>query len=40
MSPSPRTLPLTVCVITRDEAANIRTCLDAVAGAAEIVVVD
>lgn len=40
MSPSPRTLPLTVCVITRDEAANIRACLDAVAGAAEIVVVD
>lgn len=33
-------LPLSVCVITKDEAANIRVCLEAVAFADDLVVVD
>lgn len=40
MSASGPKLPLSVCVITKDEAANIRACLTAVSAADDIVVVD
>lgn len=40
MTPAATKLPLSVCVITKDEAANIRACLEAVACADDVVVVD
>jgi glycosyltransferase involved in cell wall biosynthesis len=38
--PAPRSVPVTVVVLTRDEEANIRRCLSSVAWADQVVVVD